>query len=128
MNKIHLGVALAAVLTATSAFAAAPAAPAAPAPAAGAATAPAAGTLTIAAADVTKLKTWITDQKTASVAAPAGFTATVGSVVPAAVTLKPIAITPAVPGVDATKVQYAVIGDKIVLVNVADRKVVYVFA
>jgi hypothetical protein len=44
------------------------------------------------------------------------------------VTLKAIAITPAVAGVDATKVQYAVIGDKIVLVNVADRKVVYVFA
>ena len=128
MKKIYLGAAFAAVLATTSAFAAAPAAPAAPAPAAGAATAPAAGALTIAAADVTKLKTWITDQKTASVAAPTGFTVAIGSVVPATVTLKAIAITPAVAGVDAMKVQYAVIADKIVLVNVADRKVVYVFA
>jgi hypothetical protein len=83
---------------------------------------------TLAAADQTKLKDWIMQQKTASVSAPAGFTVAVGSVVPAEVTLKAIAITPAVAGVDATKVQYAVIADKIVLVNVADRKVVYLFS
>ena len=113
-----LALGLGAGLAQAAAPAAAPAAPAAAAPAA----------LTIAAADVTRLKTWITDQKTASVAAPAGFTLAVGAVVPMTITLKAIAATPAVPGVDATKVQYTVIGDKLVLVNVADRKVVYIFA
>jgi hypothetical protein len=71
---------------------------------------------------------WITDQKTASVAAPAGFTAAVGAIVPMTIMLKPIAVTPAVMGVDPMKVQYAVIGDKIVLVNMADRKVVFVLS
>src|SRR5689334_12674831 len=69
--------------------------------------------LTIAGPDATRLKTWIVDQKTASVPAPTGFTATVGSVVPMTITLKPIAVTPAITGVDPMKLQYAMIGDKI---------------
>ena len=88
----------------------------------------AATTLPIAAADATRLKTWITDQKTTSVVTPAGFTAAIGAVVPMTITLKQIAVTPAVMGVDPMKVQYAVIGDKFVLVDVSDRKVVYVFS
>ena len=100
--------------------AAAPAAPPAAAPAAPAAT------FTLVAADATKLKTWITDQKKASVAAPAGFTLAVGAVVPAAVTLNDIAAAAGV--ASATTLKFVIIGDKIALVGATDRKVVYVFA
>ena len=118
MKKLHVAAALAAILAVTGAGLANAAAPAA-APSATA-------TFTLVAADATKLKTWITDQKTASVAAPAGFTIAVGSVVPAAVMLRPIAATVGVAAVGMN--QYAVIGDKIVLVNPTDRKIVYIFA
>jgi hypothetical protein len=81
---------------------------------------------TLAAADATKLKTWIMDQKKTAIAAPAGFTAAVGSVLPQAITFYEIPATVGVPS--ATTYRYAVVGDKIVLVNPTDRKVVYVFA
>ena len=128
MKKLYLGLVLATVMSATSAFAqaAAPApAPAAP-PAAGAATPAVPGALTLVAADATKLKDWITAQKTASTPAPAGFTVAVGAAVPAAIMLYPVA---AAAGVTAAGTnQYAVIGDKTVLVNPTDRKIVYIFS
>ena len=122
MKKLYFGVALATVLAATTfAQAAAPAAPAAPAPGAAA---PAA--FTLAAADATKLKTWITDQKKASVAAPAGFTVALAAVVPMAIVLNDI--TAAAGVASATMYKFTVIADKIVLVNATDRKIVYIFA
>ncbi len=104
-----------------------PAVPPAAAGAAGSTTAAGpAGTFTLSTADSAKLKTWIVDQKKVSVAAPAGFTVAVGAVVPASVTLNDI---PASAGVTAaTSVKFAVIADKMVLVNATDRKVVYIFA
>ena len=127
MKKLYLGVALSTILATGYALAQAAApAPATPAPAAPpAAGAPAAaGTLTLVAADVTKLRDWITTQKTASVAAPSGFTVAVGSTLPASVTLNPI---PASVGVTAVGMnQYAVIDNRIILVNPTDRKVVFV--
>jgi hypothetical protein len=127
MKKFTFGVAAAAILAASAfAQAAAPAAPGGGGAATNAPAAAAAAAFTLVAADATKLKTWITDQKTASVAAPAGFTVAVGSVVPAAIMLRAI---PATVGVTAVGMnQYAVIADKIVLVNPTDRKIVYVFA
>jgi hypothetical protein len=134
MKKLSLGVVLATILAASSAFAAQPA-PATP-PAGGgaaagagaAATAPGAqaGALTLVAADVTKLRDWITSQKTASVAPPSGFNVAVGQTLPASITLNPI---PASVGVTAVGMnQYAVIDNKIILVDPMSRRIVYVFA
>ena len=124
MKKIFVGVVMAAMFVSM-----APVAPAL-AQAAGAAAGSAAGAaagaaLPIAAADATRLKTWITDQKTASIAAPAGFTVAVGATVPATITTRKIAVAPAITVVDPAKYEYAVIGDTIVLVQVSDRKIVY---
>src|SRR4029077_19333014 len=83
LTSIAIALTSALLISGTAVQAAAPAAPAAPpadAPAAPAAT------FTLAAADATKLKTWITDQKKASVAAPAGFPLAVGAAGPARVT------------------------------------------
>jgi hypothetical protein len=124
MNKSFIVSALATVLLASAAYAQAPATP--PTPAAPPAAATTATTFTLAAGDVTKLKDWITGQKTASIAAPAGLTVAVGTTLPATVMLFAI---PASVGVTAVGTnQYAVVADKIVLVNPADRKIVYVFA
>jgi Protein of unknown function (DUF1236) len=119
--KSRIAIAAAAVLAVTGiSYAAAPAAPAAP-PAAATTT-----TFTLVAADATKLKTWIADQKKASVAAPAGFTVAVGAVVPAAVTVNDITAAAGVP--TAVTYKFATIGDKVVLVNATDRKIVYIFS
>ena len=59
-------------------------------------------------------------------AAPAGFTVAVGATLPMTVTLYPVAAAAGVTAVGMN--QYAVVADKIVLVNPADRKIVYVFA
>jgi hypothetical protein len=117
MRKYYVAAALAAIMTAVT-----PTVPAF-AQAAGGATATTA--ITIAPADATTLRTWITGQKTASVAAPAGFNIAVGSVVPAAIMLRPITVTPAIASVGTN--QYAIIGDRIVLVNPMTRAIVYVF-
>jgi hypothetical protein len=118
MKNLHLGVALAAILTAMC-----PVTPAFVATAVAAAPAPAA--LVIPAADARTLRAWIIGQNTASVPAPAGFTVAVGAVVPMTVMLRPVTRTPPVAVVGMN--QYAIIGDKIVLVNPMDRKIVYVF-
>jgi len=126
MNKSVIASALATVLLAGVAYAQAPATPPTPAtPPAAAATPPAASaTFTLAAADQMKLKDWITQQKTASVPTPSGVTVAVGSTLPASITFNPI---PASAGVAAAGTnQYAVIDDKIVLVNPTDRKIVLV--
>jgi hypothetical protein len=127
MNKSIIVSALATVLLASAAYAQAPATPPTPAtPPAAATTPPAATTFTLAAADQMKLKDWINQQKTASVPAPSGVTVAVGSTLPASITLNPI---PASAGVSAVGTnQYAVIDDKIVLVNPTDRKIVLVIA
>ena len=129
MKKLYLGLVLATVLSSGVALAAAPATPppAAGGAAAGAgAGAGAAATFTLAPADVTKLKDWITMQKTASVAAPAGFTVAVGSTLPMTITLVPI---PASAGVTAVGTnQYAVIDNKIVLVDPTSRKIDLILA
>ena len=120
MKLSRFAIAATAVLAVTGvSYAAAPAAPAAP-PAA------ATTTFTLVAADATKLKTWIADQKKASVAAPAGFTVAVGAVVPAAITVNDI--TAAAGGPTAVTYKFATIGDKVVLINATDRKIVYIFA
>ena len=123
LTSIAIALTSALLISGTAVQAAAPAAPAAPPAAAPAAPA---ATFTLAAADATKLKTWITDQKKASVAAPAGFTLAVGAVVPAAVTLNDIAAAAGV--ASATTLKFVIIGDKIALVGATDRKVVYIFA
>ena len=135
--KPFIAAALVTTLATSAAFAqaAAPTTPATP-PAAGAGAGAGAGgaaagagastttTFTLAAADQTKLKDWITMQKTASVAAPAGVTVAVGSTLPATVMLYPIAASAGVTAVGTN--QYAVIDNKIVLVNPTDRKIVLV--
>ena len=118
MKVSKIALALATVLAVSSVSYVQAAAPAAP-PAA------ATTTFTLVAADATKLKTWITDQKKASVAAPAGFTLAVGAVVPMTITLNDI--TAAAGVASATTYKFVIIGDKIALVNNSDRKVVYVF-
>jgi hypothetical protein len=127
MTKSYLAAALATVLLATGAYAQAPATPATPStPPTTAAPSAGATTLVLVPADATKLRDWITSQKTASVPMPAGFTATVGATLPTTVVLHPI---PATTGVSAVGTnQYAVVGDKMVLVNPTDRKIVYVFS
>jgi hypothetical protein len=83
-------------------------------------------TFTLQAADATKLKDWIMQQKTASVPAPSGFNVAVGQTLPASIMLNAI---PASAGVSAVGMnQYAVIDNKIVLVNPTDRKIVFVVA
>jgi len=79
---------------------------------------------TLTVADQTKLKDWIMQQKTASVAAPSGFNVAVGQTVPASITLNAIPASAGVSGVGMN--QYAVIDNKIVLVNPTDRKIVLV--
>jgi len=89
-----------------------------------AAAAQVAATFTLQAADQSKLKDWIMQQKTASVAAPSGFNVAVGQTLPASIMLNAI---PASAGVTAVGMnQYAVIDNKIVLVNPTDRKIVFV--
>ena len=83
-------------------------------------------TFTLAAADQTKLKDWIMQQKTASVAAPAGFNVAVGQTLPANIMLVAI---PASVGVTVVGMnQYAVIDNKIVLADPMTKKIVYVFS
>jgi hypothetical protein len=82
--------------------------------------------VTISAADQTKLKDWITMQKTASVAAPAGVTVAVGSTLPTSIMLHPIATTVGVASVGTN--EYTVIDNKVVLVSRTDHKIVYVFS
>ena len=143
MKKSALATLLVTALSVGAAYAAAPVAPPSPQgdaeaknPSAaggagvtvgpGAAAAQASATFTLAAADQTKLKDWIMQQKTASVAAPTGFNVAVGQTLPASIML--IAI-PASAGVTAVGMnQYAVIDNKIVLVNPTDRKIVFVVA
>ena len=92
----------------------------------GAAAAQASATFTLAAADQTKLKDWIMQQKTASVAAPAGFNVAVGQTLPANIML--IAI-PASVGVTVVGMnQYAVIDNKIILADPMTKKITYVFS
>jgi hypothetical protein len=84
-------------------------------------------TFTLSSDDATKLKTWMGTQTTVTAAtAPAGFTAAVGTAVPADIMLYDIPATAGVATV--TKYKYAKIGDKFVLVDPADRKIVYVVA
>jgi opacity protein-like surface antigen len=127
--KKYLGAAVVTVAMIGAAYATAPStAPATP-PSAGAGAGTSTGasaTFTLQAADATTLRTWIMAQNTASMPAPAGFTATVGATLPTQVTLHPI---PASAGVAAVGMnQYAVVDNKIVLVNPSDRKIVYVFS
>ena len=123
-------------LSVGAAYAAAPSPATPPAAAPGAAAAPGGAvgvtqgdvearqnSFTLVQADVIKLKDWITAQKTASVAAPSGFTVAAGSTVPMNIML--IAI-PASAGVNVGSNLVAVIDNKIVLVNPTDRKVVLV--
>jgi hypothetical protein len=124
MKKLYLGVALAAVFAVTGGIAEAKA-PAGTVRTAAGAPATTTAPFTLAAPDATKLKDWITAQKTASVAPPAGFNVAVGTVVPMTIMLHPIPATVGVPAVGMH--QYAVIGGKVVLVNPTDRKIVYVF-
>jgi uncharacterized protein DUF1236 len=128
-TNLLIAAGLTVALAAPVAFAQAPATPATP-PAAGAPAAPGAAgataTFTLAAADQTKLKDWINMQKTASVPAPAGVTVAVGSTLPATITLYPI---PASAGVTSVGMnQYAVIDNKIVLVDPTSKKIVFVLA
>ena len=84
-------------------------------------------TFTLSTNDATTFKTWATRQTENLVAPlPAGFGVAVGSVVPETVML--LEIPPAVGVATITKYRYAKIGDKIVLVDPADRKIVYVVA
>jgi hypothetical protein len=130
--KTFFAAAVATVMMIGAAHAASPSTSASPAtpPSAGAgASAGGAGAsaiFTLAPDDATKLKTWITAQNTQSMPAPAGFSATVGATLPMQITLHQI---PASAGVSSVGMnQYAVIDNKIVLVNPSDRRIVYVFA
>jgi hypothetical protein len=80
MRKLPVALALAVTLVAPTAFAASVSTTT---PAAGAST-----TITLSTSDQSKLKDWITMQKTASIAAPAGLTVAVGSMVPTTVMLQ----------------------------------------
>jgi hypothetical protein len=80
--------------------------------------------------DAERLKQWIIDQKTASVPAPPGFVVSVGAVVPPAIQLysvpAPVVLRPLAAGPGITPIgtnQYAVIDNKIVLVNPMDRRI-----
>jgi len=75
-------------------------------------------TTTVTPAQETAIKTYVTKEKRASVAAPSGFTVSTGAVVPESVELYSF---PADVGV--TGYRYTVIGGKTVLVG-GDRKIV----
>jgi len=124
--KKAIGAAFVTALLAGAAYAAAPSSPTTPpagtaTPSAGASTST---TFVLAAADENKLKDWVATQKTASIAVPAGFNVAVGSTLPATVTLYPIPASAGIANVGMN--QYAVIGDKIVLVSPSDHKILYV--
>jgi len=106
-----------------AAYAASPTTPTPPQPLPGS---PSAGTTTfvLASADENKLRDWVMTQKTVSIAAPAGTTIAVGSSLPASVMLYSIPASAGIANIGMN--QYAVVGDKIVLVNPSDRKIVYV--
>ena len=90
----------------------------------GAALAQSTTTFTLSSDDATKFKTWVNGQTVTASTAPSGFTATVGVAVPDTIMLYDI---PASAGVaTVTKYKYAKIGDKVVLVDPADHKIVYV--
>jgi hypothetical protein len=109
MKKIGIGIFAAAFLTAAAALAA-----------------QATTSLTLSTDDATKLKDWATRQTANLVApAPAGLNVAVGSVVPDTVMLYDVT---AVGVATITKYRYAKIGDKIVLVDPMDKKIVYVVA
>jgi len=83
-------------------------------------------TFTLSSDDAAKFKTWVNSLTVTASTAPSGFTASVGVAAPETVTLYDI---PASAGVaTVTKYKYAKIGDKVVLVDPADRKIVYVVA
>src|SRR5688572_13319494 len=106
MKKATIGAAIASALLAGAAYAQAPATPSSPAtipPASSAIGTP----LTLAPADATKLREWITAQKTASVPVPTGFNAAVGATVPTTITLHPIPATVGITGLGTN--QYAMI-------------------
>ena len=106
MTKTRIAVFAAALFTAAAAFA------------------QATTTFTLSSDDNTKFKTWVASQTVTAATAPAGFTVAVGTAVPESVMLYEI---PASAGVaSVTKYRYAKIGDKIVLVDPADHKIVYV--
>ena len=71
-----------------------------------------------------KLKTWFDAQELKPTPFVLGFTAMSGAVVPETVVLQELPAAAGVPG--ATKYRYAKVGDRLVLVDPADRKVVYV--
>jgi hypothetical protein len=75
-------------------------------------------------ADAVTFKTWIATQQVAAIPLPAGFTVAVGAVVPQTVLFYEIPTTAGLPAM--VQYRYAKIGDQIVLVNPADRKIVYV--
>ena len=79
-------------------------------------------TLTIAPADQTKVMTWIKSQNKSSMAAPAGFSLTVGATLPSSVMLYPI--DPSVGVAAVTSYNYAIIDNKTVLVDPSSHKVV----
>ena len=124
--KKYLGAAIATVLLVGAAYAAAPSVPATP-PAAGAtAGGGAAATFTLQTADASKLKDWIVAQKPTAAPAPAGFNVAVGATLPMSIELHAIPASAGVTAVGSN--QYAMVGEKIVLVSPADRKIIYVFS
>lgn len=74
--------------------------------------------------DQNKLKQWVAQEKRTSVAVPAGTTVAVGSVLPQNVTVYEIPASAGLPTL--TRYRYAVIDNKTVLIDPADRKIVYV--
>jgi hypothetical protein len=75
-------------------------------------------------ADTVTFRTWVTTQGVVAVPAPAGFTVTVGAVVPQTIMFYEI---PATVGVaSAVRYRYAMIGNQLVLVDPADRRIVYI--
>jgi hypothetical protein len=92
--------------------------------AAGLALAQASNIFQMTPADLTVFKTWLGTQAVVAVPPPAGFTVAVGAVVPQAVTFYEIPATAGVASV--AQYRYAMIGDKLVLVDPTDRKIVYI--
>jgi len=121
-----IGAVFVTALLASAAYAASPTNPSTPTAPQALPSSPSAGTTTfvLASADENKLRDWVTMQKTVSIAAPAGTTIAVGSNLPASVMLYSIPATAGIANIGMN--QYAVVGDKIVLVNPSDRKIVYV--
>jgi hypothetical protein len=74
--------------------------------------------------DTVAFRTWVATQNVIAVPAPTGFTVAVGAVVPPTIMFYEI---PATVGVAAaTPYRYAMIGDRLVLIDPADRRIVYV--